>query len=226
MMKRLTIALIALCLLFSVTIHVHAAGRPDVTRTGSLTLTMEWEGEKLSGGTLTIYRVGDIVGRNGFWHFVLTPELQGMGISLEDLEDPNLARELAGLVKDLEIPGTTVEITDGKAVFTDLIGGLYLITQEDACEGFSPINPFLISLPRWENGQYIYDITAHPKVSLEPLPTEPTETEPTTPTTPTEPVLPQTGQLNWPVPVMSVAGVSLFALGWYLCFGKKNAHEA
>ncbi|MCD7821787.1 MAG: hypothetical protein LUG64_06230, partial [Clostridiales bacterium] len=28
--------------------------------------------------------------------------------------------------------------------------------------------------------------------------------------------LPQTGQLNWPVPVLAVSGVVLFALGWGL----------
>ncbi len=28
--------------------------------------------------------------------------------------------------------------------------------------------------------------------------------------------LPQTGQLNWPVPVLAVSGVVLFAFGWAL----------
>lgn len=28
--------------------------------------------------------------------------------------------------------------------------------------------------------------------------------------------LPQTGQLNWPVPVLAVSGVLLFAAGWVL----------
>lgn len=28
--------------------------------------------------------------------------------------------------------------------------------------------------------------------------------------------LPQTGQLNWPVPVMAISGLILFAIGWYL----------
>lgn len=33
--------------------------------------------------------------------------------------------------------------------------------------------------------------------------------------------LPQTGQLNWPVPVLAVSGVLLFAAGWVL--NKKEA---
>ena len=34
--------------------------------------------------------------------------------------------------------------------------------------------------------------------------------------TPDKPVLPQTGQLNWPVPVLACSGVLLFAIGWVL----------
>lgn len=34
--------------------------------------------------------------------------------------------------------------------------------------------------------------------------------------------LPQTGQLTWPIPVMVVAGLTLFALGWWLCFGNRK----
>jgi len=38
--------------------------------------------------------------------------------------------------------------------------------------------------------------------------------------------LPQTGQLNWPVPLMACAGLALFALGWALCYaGKKEGYE-
>ena len=45
---------------------------------------------------------------------------------------------------------------------------------------------------------------------------------PTTPPT----KLPQTGQLNWPVPVLVVLGLALFSLGWGLRFGRrKDSHE-
>lgn len=36
--------------------------------------------------------------------------------------------------------------------------------------------------------------------------------------------LPQTGQLNWPVPVMAVSGLVLFAIGWYLAFHGEKTH--
>lgn len=38
--------------------------------------------------------------------------------------------------------------------------------------------------------------------------------------------LPQTGQLTWPIPVLTVSGMVLFSLGWWLCFGsRKEPHE-
>lgn len=35
----------------------------------------------------------------------------------------------------------------------------------------------------------------------------------------------QTGQVNWPVPVLGIAGLTLIGLGTYLIFGKKKSHE-
>ena len=37
---------------------------------------------------------------------------------------------------------------------------------------------------------------------------------PVLPGHPDHPVLPQTGQLNWPIPVMAISGMLLFAFGW------------
>ena len=47
-----------------------------------------------------------------------------------------------------------------------------------------------------------------------------------TPTAPTVPDLPQTGQLNWPIVVMSVVGMLMFLLGW-VTYSKtaKKIHE-
>ena len=222
MIKKITIVLLAVLLLFSTAVSGHATEFPDQNRKGTLTLLMDWEGEKLDSGSLTICRVGQIVFEDNAWKFTLIPQLRDSGISLEDLNDAQLPKQLEQQVKEKTLPGITSQIREGKAVFTDLTVGLYLVTQEDTCKGFSPINPFLISLPQWENERYVYDLTALPKVSLEPQPTEPPETEPTKPP---EPQLPQTGQLNWPIPVMAVTGFALFALGWYLCLGKKSGHE-
>lgn len=80
--------------------------------------------------------------------------------------------------------------------------------QKQAAEGYDAIQPFLVTVPIMENGQYVYDVDAHPKAG--------TASRKTTQTPPAQEVLsalPQTGQLNWPVPVLAVIGVVLVAAG-------------
>ena len=216
MMKKLWIALVILALCGSIT--VFAAEVPDVDRPGSLTLSMKWDGEPLDTGAITVYQVGEIVEHNGDYDFALLPQFANSDVILE-LGDPELAGTLALLVAEQNLSPITAPIADGRAVLENLIPGLYLVLQTDtqATEGFAPIRPFLISLPHWAEDGYVYDITADPKVPLETLPTEPTEppaTEP--PTEPGEPNLPQTGQLNWPVPILVVLGLFFFLGGWML----------
>ncbi|MCD8221684.1 MAG: hypothetical protein LUD07_05750 [Clostridiales bacterium] len=38
-------------------------------------------------------------------------------------------------------------------------------------------------------------------------------------------ILPQTGQLNWPIPVLTLCGFAMFAFGWKLVFGGKRRIE-
>lgn len=48
-----------------------------------------------------------------------------------------------------------------------------------------------------------------------------TNTYPTSPST-KDPTLPQTGTLNWPIPVLAVTGMALVAAGWYLVSRKRE----
>lgn len=56
--------------------------------------------------------------------------------------------------------------------------------------------------------------TPVPEPTPTPIP-DPTPTPTPTPT-PEVPKLPQTGQMNWPIPVLAVLGLALVALGWIL----------
>lgn len=53
-----------------------------------------------------------------------------------------------------------------------------------------------------------------PTDPTEPDETKPGETQPPETTKPSGPNLPQTGQLWWPVPILALAGMILFLLGW------------
>ena len=228
-MRKKTIALLlVLAALLGLGGRAYAAELPDETRKGSLVIRMDYDGETLDDGALTIIRVGRIAVKDGNSFFVLVDALSG-GPSLDKLDDPGLAAELAELAAEKDLPVIRAQIEEGRAEFTGLEPGLYVVTQtkKDAAEGFDTIRPFLLSLPQWIDDTYVYDLTAAPKVPLETEPTVPTEpTEPTEPG-PVVPELPQTGQLNWPVPILTVLGLSLFTIGWVLCFHRRrDAHEA
>ena len=59
------------------------------------------------------------------------------------------------------------------------------------------------------------------------LPAQPEPTEPPKPTEPkpTEPSLPQTGQTNWPVPLLAVCGLVLIMMGGVMRSGKRDERE-
>ena len=222
MNKRIFLLLALSAFVVSMIFPASASELPDVTRPGSLEIVMEYEGEPLQDGSLTICRVGDIETKDGYSSFVLVDALTG-GPSLEELHDPNLGEVLADLARERALPMVREDIREGRVRFADLEPGLYVVIQQEgeASEGFAPIRPFLLSLPVWAEGAYQYDLEAVPKVPLETEPTIPTT--PTTPTEPPEPNLPQTGQLNWPIPLLCVAGAVLILIGLILM--RKKHHE-
>lgn len=61
MMRKLSAVVLTLLLLTGLVLTVFAAEAPDLTRKGSVTFTMDYEGTALNGGFLTITRVGTIV---------------------------------------------------------------------------------------------------------------------------------------------------------------------
>jgi len=326
--------LLSILFLLSILITPAAAASVDVSRTGSITATMTHNGRRVPGGTLTIYRVAEISGSS----YRLVEPYTGAEVSLEDIDSPSTAEALAAYTLENNIEGITQQIgSNGRVTFSNLQTGLYLVMQHEAPDGFYPLSPFLVSIPQRFLGKYIYDVSATPKLDLEPedptcpswptcpdpswptcpdpswptcpdpswptcpdpswptcpdptwptcpdpswptcpdpswptcptepdetteptepgettepeetteptepgettepdettQPTEPEETDPTKPTEPDEPTepdkpkLPQTGQLNWPVPVLAVCGIFLTVVGWYLnAAEKKKANE-
>ena len=224
MKKRILSLLTVLLLLGSLTLTAFATEVPDLTKNGSLTFTMDWENKPLNSGSLSIYKVGNIVADRSLYHFELIDALADSKLSLEKVDAPNLAKDLAILALKKNLTEIKTHIKNGKAVFSDVAPGLYVVMQnaEDASNGFAPINPFLISVPRYENGVYELDVTADPKVPFETIPSDPSDPTKPKPTKPSGPTLPQTGQLNWPVPLLAVSGVALFAVGWILFSGRKK----
>lgn len=206
--KRLSVLLLSLLLWCFVGAAAYAHEVPDTSRTGSISVAMTYNGTAVSGGSLSLYQVGAVAEDDGNYSFSPTGDFAGCGKSLDNLESSGLAENLAEYASAKKLEGKTVKLgADGTVTAKKLTLGLYLVVQKEAAPGYEAVAPFLISVPMEENGAYIYDVNAAPKVSVL------TKTKPE-PTKPGNPKLPQTGQLNWPVPVMAALGMCLFAAGW------------
>ena len=281
--KQLAALLLAVALAAACAAPAFAAATAasiELTRKGSITVTLRdsESGSAVSGGKLTLYQVASISRQNGNLSYDYTNGFENCGVSLGDLSESDLAWILDDK-RPADSKGETLTLgTDGKAVFSRLPLGLYLVVQSTASTGYEKINPFLVSVPLVEEDTYLYDVDALPKVgTLTPTtppdvpeepdkpekPDKPTEPEkPTTPENPDKPetpeipeepgkntppgadnpddwvlngrpdknaapnpgnpddwvlngrpTLPQTGQLNWPIPVLTAAGTCLIAAG-------------
>lgn len=239
-MKRIWFILMTVIVLLPFTVNVSASeGIPDLTQKGSLSLDIKYNGELLDSGAVNLCYVASLEKADSeTYEFKLIEALQNPLLDMEDLTNPALAESLLYSVKQNHLPKTSASVTDGKAFFPNLSAGLYLVWQDtaDAAEGFLPIQPFLISVPLRQGDHYVLDVVAAPKMPINPTPSEsptptpsptpsPTPTPPGTPTPTPPPHLPQTGQLNWPIPLLAFSGAILFVAGLLLCVSGKRRHN-
>ena len=244
------VLLIALFTCSAITAQAHEA--VDMTRDDcTLTIEMKYAGKPVVGGTLTLHRVGDIVESNGNFGFKWKDELN-CTVGMDNFESDETAANISECVSRQRLDGTTITVdSNGEVVFNDLEVGLYLVRQKLASPGFSTIKPFLISLPQWDDNHYIYSVTAIAKTEMHkpympdnpPEDTEEISDDPVpegyppdnseeisdnpspginSPNNP-EPKLPQTGQLNWPVPLLAVFGVVFLVVGFTIRRRKNDA---
>ncbi len=218
--KILITPLVVLLILYALCMPVPAETLPDLTREGSVSVTMRCEGSIVAGGSLNFYSVAGIEEENGQYSFRLNRYFADSRVSLDSLDSSELPEKLAAFAKSKSLAGKVQTIdSSGTVLFEHVKPGLYLIVQNKAAAGYSKAKPFLVTVPAQEKGSYVYDVDASPKVEVKK------NTEPTPPEK-VPPDLPFTGQLSWPIPVLTVAGLLLFSLGWLLCFGKgRSGHE-
>lgn len=211
MRNHLLSVLLALLLLLCLPLSASAHPVPDESQNGhcSITITMTYKGKAVPGGTLALYKVGDVHEDNGNYSFVPVNAIQSDISEFGNIESSDLPGKLAELEKKLtSVTARPVTIDkDGTATFPNLRFGLYLVVQKTAAFGYGKTAPFLVSVPYLYKGEYKYNVTSLPKTDLE------REVEPTTPPSPSGSKLPQTGQLWWPVPVLICMGLGCIAVG-------------
>lgn len=232
--KKIAVLLTAVLLLCQIT-----AGAVDLDRTGSIELTIQsGEENTVNNVEVTLYRVGSVYTENNNLYFEALEGLGGVELNgLTAAKNQETAKALLVKVEDMDGIDSWEAKTGkgGTVVFEDLEMGVYLAAQSNRNVNYLDFEPFLVYLPATaaDGSDWEYDIHAVPKVEdrpdeepepepelpdiIIPDPNVPTDDpdiiipEPEVPTT-----LPQTGMLMWPIPLMVMGGLVLFAAGWSL----------
>ena len=199
----------------------------DDNKKGSITVNIlsADTGKAIPGGTVTLYKVASVIQVNGDIIFQLTEDFEESGVSVAEIsETAPGAKELSSVLEtyanNKKISGKAVTVDkNGQAFWDDLNLGLYLIINTTAAEGYEPLNTFLITVPRYLDGCYVYDVNANPKQGTAGS----AVSKPSKPDVPTG-KLPQTGQFWWPVPLFAIMGILFVMFGWYRQrrFGEEN----
>lgn len=146
MRKRLR-SLLALLLLLSLPLSAAAHPVPDERKDGhcSITVTMTYQEKALPGGTLALYKVGDVEEEDGNYSFVPVAAIRGDFAQFGDIQSPELAGKLSKLESKLTpvtaLPQKVGE--DGKVTFSSLPFGLYLAVQKTPLPGTAKQSLFL-----------------------------------------------------------------------------------
>jgi len=161
--------------------------------TGSIQIRLDAGDLAVTNGAVTLYQVGTRVEEG----YRIAGDFGGGIIRLEDADSENLAQWLAETAGQT---GTTLLLdADGNAVFSDLPEGLYLLVQTERMDGFYPILPALLTVPRegsWDLQEYRQPV---------PVVTE----------------IPKTGQTM--IPYFGLLGMLMSGSGLVLCWkSQKN----
>lgn len=210
--EKLATVLMCAVILFTLPLSANAR-RPlvDFTQKGSITFTLTHDGKPVSGGTWTIYRAADISYEDGNLIWVTTPEFTPYGYDFNTIDLTGPCDGLRSLIELYNIQGETKYVgNDGKITFDNLTPGLYYISQWQNAPGFYRAEAFFANVPFFNGEEYIYDVVATPKTRMYP---EGIVTPPPTP--PTPPKIPNTGIMQWHIPVLAFCGIAMFIFGWY-----------
>ena len=140
---------------------------PEERKDCSIELLIRYDGEDITGGTLKAVKVGYVDQEDG--NFFFYQEMTGE--KLEDVASPEAAQKLKEFYDDnkddYDFYTQIQTVTEGKSQFKNLTTGLYLIVQDNAAEGFSKLDAFLVGVPMMVEGEYQYHVTAAVKSELE-----------------------------------------------------------
>lgn len=119
------------------------------------------------GAEVTLYRAADVEFKDEKPVYPCTEDFKGYAKSLESVSSEDNAQMLFAYAYKNELKGTTI-VTDetGKAEFTGLEPGVYLVAEiKSNNEQYGTFKPFLAVLPFDDDGEWVFTVTALPKLN-------------------------------------------------------------
>ena len=174
--------------------------------------------QTIDGIHVSICKVADINGTD----YIPTDAFVDSGLSIAGLvkhPTAETANAVYQYVKKHQIESTSAHSQNGEVFFDSLDHAIWLVFCQEEQE--YRFNPYFVFLPQTVNGKVQYEVVAEPK--LEQNTTEPEVVIPNTNQTGDK--LPQTGQLWWPILMLSIAGGCLVILGIMELRNKRNEKE-
>ena len=230
--KAITAVVTALLLAVTLVRSVWAVPVLDRERTYTLRLDCRYEGRALPGAAVRLFRVADVDVRG---RYTAVADFAASGVALTGLDSAAQRREAAQTLSDWAKQQALTPLTsqtsggDGTAVFPGLKAGLYLVETGPlyGTAGVYTFTPLLAAVPvlNGTGDGWAEETAVQPKAAFErnETPSGPDSGPDTPPSVEPGERLPQTGQLKWPVPVLAVSGMALFALGLRLTRRRDHA---
>lgn len=144
-----------ICFLWALAMVLNGAGKGKAEeKVGSIRIMPQWCGTAVSGGSVSLSRVG-MKSADGYY---LTDGLANWSMEESDLHSAEWVNWFAG--RGIQKDAFQKPLTEEGAVFDNLQSGVYLVEQVEADRQFLPFHPFFLVIPEGEN----WDVYRRPKV--------------------------------------------------------------
>ena len=137
----------------------------------NLGILLENEDEKgtpVADADVKVYHVADVSIVNGKAHYNTTKDFSAYAKRLDGLNFQKAASGLFDFAVQNRIEGTTnYTNSNGRTQFTDLDAGVYLVAEIKGNKDYVKFKPFLAVLPYEDKGEWVFNVLAKPKFSVE-----------------------------------------------------------
>lgn len=218
-MKRILtlMAWIALCIFSAAGIQAQEAVPPlETGASGELTVSLVYgtgtNSQPLSQVPLALVRVASLETSQGAAIYTTLSPFDSVHTDWSSMNAAQSEQTAQKMMKIAQLKSSSPAVQNtsasGKAVFSNLEPGMYLVYQKSSAsinDRFEEMKPFLVSVPSLKDGQWQYRVEASPKTDL--IRKTPSGTKPREPHKPKQPNTGTDSQIQLPaVMIMLAAG--------------------